>query len=93
MEHETAFRNLKQALTSSPILAHYSLDAKTEVLELLITKKGYKMVKPYRAIADELCITDQNTILRSSRIVLPVKLRGRAIMLAHEDHAGKWTRR
>ena len=31
-EHETAFQNLKQALTSSPILAHYSLNAKTRVV-------------------------------------------------------------
>jgi len=31
-EHETAFQRLKHALTSSPILAHYSLNAKTRVV-------------------------------------------------------------
>lgn len=31
-EHEKAFQNLKHALTSSPILAHYSLSAKTRVV-------------------------------------------------------------
>ena len=46
------------------------------------------MTKSHRVIADELCITHQNILLRGSRIVLPVKLRERAIMLAHEGHAG-----
>ena len=58
------------------------------VRELLSSNQIYKMSKPYRSIADELCITDQSIILRGSRIVLPANLRERAIVLAHEDHTG-----
>ena len=56
--------------------------------QLLAGNQIYKIAKSYRVIADELCITHQNILLRGSRIVLPVKLRERAIVLAHEDHVG-----
>lgn len=58
------------------------------VREFLSSNQIYKMSKPYRSIADELCITDQSILLRGNRIVLPANLRERAIVLAHEDHAG-----
>jgi hypothetical protein len=48
----------------------------------------YKLPKAYKLIAHELCITDQDILLRGDRIVLPNKLRQQAISLAHEDHAG-----
>ena len=50
--------------------------------------KPHKLPSQYKHVSEELCITDQNILLRGNRIVLPAKLRQRAISLAHEDHAG-----
>ena len=72
-------------LYSSPPPPHLPPGA---VRQLHASNQIYKMTKSYRVIADELFITHQNILLRGSRIALPVKLRERAIMLAHEDHAG-----
>ena len=58
------------------------------VRELLTNNQIYKMTQPYRAVADELCITEQNILLPNSCILLPVKLKEQAIISAYEDHAG-----
>ena len=112
-DHETAFQNLKHALTRNMekradryvnyLTNHLApramsveeiqkalledLELRT-VRQLLTSNQVYKMVKPYKTVADELCITDQSILLRGTRIVLPTTLRERAITLAHEDHAG-----
>ena len=49
--------------------------------------KLHQLPRSFRLISHELCITDQEILLRGDRIVLPNKLRQQAINLAHEDHA------
>ena len=46
------------------------------------------IVKPFKAIKDELTITSQGIILRGPRIVIPQPLQQRAIDIAHESHLG-----
>ncbi len=59
-----------------------------QIKEHLQKNQLHKLPKAYKHIAQELCITDQDILLRGDRIVLPKKLRQQAISLAHEDHAG-----
>lgn len=59
-----------------------------QIKQNLQNNQVYKLPKAYKLIAHELCITDQDILLRGDRIVLPNKLRQQAISLAHEDHAG-----
>ncbi len=59
-----------------------------QIKEHLQKNQLHKLPKAYKHIAHELCITDQDILLRGDRIVLPKKLRQQAISLAHEDHAG-----
>lgn len=60
----------------------------TQIRDNLQKNKPHKLPPQYKQISEELCITDQNILLRGNRIVLPTKLRQKAITLAHEDHAG-----
>ena len=60
----------------------------TQVRDHLKANQTHKLPQQYKTIAEELCITDQNILLRGTRMVLPTQLRQKAISLAHEDHAG-----
>ena len=60
-----------------------------KVKQCLQNNKLHQLPRSYRLISHELCITDEERLLRSDRIVLPCKLRQQAINLAHEDHAGR----
>ena len=46
------------------------------------------IVKPFKAIKDELTITSQGIMLRGPCIVIPQPLKQRAIDIAHESHLG-----
>ena len=46
------------------------------------------LVKPFRAIKDELIVAPQNIVLRGSRIVVPESVQQQAIDIAHETHQG-----
>ncbi|CAB3985042.1 Transposon Tf2-9 poly, partial [Paramuricea clavata] len=59
-----------------------------QIKQNLQNNQVYKLPKAYKLIAHELCITDQDILLRGDRIVLPNKLRQQTISLAHEDHTG-----
>ena len=59
-----------------------------KVKQCLQNNKLHQLPRSFRLISHELCITDQEILLRGDRIVLPNKLRQQAINLAHEDHAG-----
>ena len=48
----------------------------------------YEIVKPFKAIKDELTVTSNGVVLRGSRIVMPKPLQQRAIDIAHETHLG-----
>ena len=49
---------------------------------------NYAVVKPFKALKDELTVTTNGIILRGSRIVIPESLQQRAIDIAHETHPG-----
>jgi hypothetical protein len=60
----------------------------TQVRDCIQSNRSYQLPQSYKFIADELCVNNEGIVLRGSRIVLPVKLRKRAIEIAYEDHAG-----
>jgi hypothetical protein len=60
----------------------------TQVRDCIQSNRSYQLPQSYKFIADELCVNNEGIVLRGSRIVLPVKLRKRAIEITHEDHAG-----
>ena len=83
-EHQTP-----RAMTVEEIIQASMKDKElTQVREHLKQHQTFKLPQPYKSLANELSVTDQDILLRDHRIVLPVSLRDRAIKLAHEDHAG-----
>ena len=48
---------------------------------------GKAIPAPYSAIQTELCVSGR-LVLRGNRIIIPQKLRGRCVELAHEGHPG-----
>ena len=48
----------------------------------------FDIVKPYKAIKDELTVTSKGIILRGPRIGFPQSLQQRAVDIAHESHLG-----
>ena len=44
------------------------------------------MVKPFKAVKNELTSTTDGVVLRGTRIVIPASLQQRAINIAHETH-------
>ena len=59
-----------------------------KVMQCLRNNMLHQLPRSYIPISHELCITDEELLLRGDRIVIPSKLRPQAIHLAHEDHAG-----
>ena len=51
-------------------------------------KRDCDLVKPIRAIKDELIVAPQNILLRGSRIIVPESLQQQAINIAHEIYQG-----
>ena len=62
-----------------------------KVKQCLQNNKLHQLPRSYRLISHELCITGEELLLRSDRIVLPCKLRHQVIILAHKHHAGMVT--
>lgn len=58
----------------------------SQIRNCLETNQLHKTSKTLQV--HELCVSNQQILLRGNRIVLPTKLRKQAITLAHEDHAG-----
>ncbi len=50
-------------------------------------QQPHKLPPHYKPLEQELSIVD-DVILRDNRIILPARLRNKAIKLAHKDHAG-----
>ena len=84
--------NLPEALTKEEIAAATMKDSTMQKLMSAITR-GYinkneqQQLAPYKNILGELSI-HENIVLRGSAIVVPEKLRRKAISLAHEGHQG-----
>lgn len=57
------------------------------VLECLQTGKTESVVKEYKPYVDELSSVD-GVLLRGNRLVIPLKLRERMLVIAHEAHPG-----
>ena len=58
-----------------------------QVRQCIEKDQPHKLPPQYKSLVQEFSIVD-NIILRDNRIILPIKLRNKAIKLAHEDHAG-----
>ena len=58
-----------------------------QVRQCIEKNQPHRLPPQYKSLEQELSIVD-NIILRGNRIFPPVKLRNKAIELAHEDHAG-----
>ena len=58
-----------------------------QVRQCIEKNQPHRLPPQYKSLEQELSIVD-NIILRGNRIIPPVKLRNKAIELAHEDHAG-----
>ena len=76
------------AMNTAEIQEHSKNDPELIQVRQCIEKNQPHMLPPqYKSLEQELGIVD-NIILRGNRIILPAKLRNKAIELAHEDHAG-----
>ena len=58
-----------------------------QVRQCIENNQPHRLPPQYKSFEQELSIVDY-IILRGNRIILPLKLRNKAIELAHEDHAG-----
>lgn len=86
--HYLAEQLTPSAMSTEEIQDHSADDPElTQVRQCIINNQKYKLPPQYKQVAQELCIVN-NIVLRNKRIVLPSKLRNKAILLAHEDHAG-----
>ena len=61
--------------------------ARTALHDAIKTNKwDSPIVKPFKAVKNELTSTTHGVILRGTRIVIPAALQQRAIDIAHETH-------
>ena len=76
------------AMNTAEIQEHSKNDPELiQVRQYIEKNQPHRLPPQYKSLEQELGIVD-NIILRGNRIILPVKLRNKAIELAHEDHAG-----
>ena len=85
-----ALSAVPKAMTISDIQKATDTDKTMQSLRAAIrhNKWDCDLVKPFRAIKDELIVAPQNIVLRGSRIVVPESLQQQAIDIAHETHQG-----
>lgn len=60
------------------------------LVRAIANRKGFFLeatLKPYEMVKEELCVVD-GLVLRADRVVIPLKLRKRAIEIAHRSHQG-----
>ena len=82
--------SVPKAMTLKEILDATNADAAlAELRDAIKTNKwDSPVVKPFKAVKNELTTTTQGIILRGTRIVIPAVLQQRAIDIAHETHLG-----
>ena len=82
------FNSVPKAITMEEIVTATDSDKVLREARAAIelNKWGFDIVKPYKAIKDELTVTSRGIILRGPRIVNPQSLQQRAIDIAHESH-------
>ena len=75
-------------MNTEEIQEHSKTDPKLiQFRQCIENNQPHKLPPQNKHLEQELSIVD-NIILRGNRIILPTKLRSKAIKLAHEDHAG-----
>ena len=86
--HYLAEQLTPAAMNTAEIKEYSEADPElTQVRQCIENNQTHNLPNPYKSLEQELSIVD-NIILRHNHIVLPKKLRSKAIQLAHEDHAG-----
>lgn len=76
-----------RALSTHEIEEASAIDEELMEVKKSIESGCFDKCKQYTLVAGELCIIGQ-LVLRGTRIVMPNKLRSRALALAHEGHLG-----
>ncbi|CAB4041445.1 Retrovirus-related Pol poly from transposon [Paramuricea clavata] len=82
--------SVRKAMTLQEIINATNADAALTALHDAIktNKWDSPIVKPFKAVKNELTSTTHGVILRGTRIVIPATLQQRAIDIAHETHLG-----
>ncbi|CAB3999343.1 PREDICTED: uncharacterized protein K02A2.6-like [Paramuricea clavata] len=82
--------SVPKAMTLQEIINATNADAALTALHDAIktNKWDSPIVKPFKAVKNELTFTTHGVILRGTRIVIPAALQQRAIDIAHETHLG-----
>ena len=82
--------SVPKALTLKEIIDATNSDVTLTTLRDAIktNKWDSPVVKPFKAVKNELTSTTDSVILRGTRIVIPSSLQQRAIDIAHETHLG-----
>lgn len=82
--------SVPKAMTLQEIINATDSDAALTTLRDAIktNKWDSPIVKPFKAVKNELTTTTQGVILRGTRIVIPSVLQQRALDIAHETHLG-----
>jgi hypothetical protein len=71
-----------QAMSTREVEEAAAIDEELSELRQAIKTGHFDQCKPYMPIAGELCVIGQ-LVLRGTRIIMPAKLRPRALVLAH----------
>jgi hypothetical protein len=77
------------AITVKEIIAETAADEELQALRRWLVQKGSKIpshLSCYGHVASEVCQTIDGMLLKGNRIILPKKLRTRAVHLAHQGH-------
>lgn len=85
-----------RALSLDDIKCHTGKDTQLQtVIDVVQTGQFYKLLKcpdpemrSFYNVRDELCVSEDNILLRGRRIVIPSKLRLQVVKLAHIGHQG-----
>ena len=79
---------LPKAVTKSQLIQATKEDKVLLEVSKMIRGLRHEKVGDFERIKNELCETKDGLILRGTRIVIPEKLRGRIIKIAHSGHMG-----
>ena len=82
-----AFNATPRAMNTREVEEASATDDELHKVRTAIKTGCFDDCKPYAPIAGELCVIGQ-LVLRGTRVILPSKLRPRALALAHEGHLG-----
>lgn len=76
-----------KALATREVKETSAKDSELTKVRKVIENGHYEKCKAYAPIANELCVIGY-IVFRGNRIILPEKLKAKALSLAHEGHLG-----